>query len=236
MFRNYILEMHIGGRLTTKLAGEMARHLMLGLYGRLYSQLDPVRLGEVYRTMLVASDYGDRLARVGGNVNEETVGTLVGRYPAHDFVIDFEEAKSLFSKVVEPSAKQIELAGVLEERFPEIGHLLVVGWADELSDDDVHEDEEEDELSAEDHDTGRRKRGNHADPKATGATVRGAPDGPAGVDARPDTQRASDPASRKKDAAPADKSSGSAGADSLPAGREADALELGRSLPSSTGV
>jgi hypothetical protein len=101
-FRKATLDIHVGAGVTTKLAGELASSLAVGLYAHLYAQLDPVRLGEVYRTMLIASDYGERLVRRGNNAKEGSIGRLVGGYPAHEFVIDREEAAELFRVVRHP--------------------------------------------------------------------------------------------------------------------------------------
>ncbi len=128
-FRRYLLDIHLGGQLSTRMAGELASSLAVGLYAELYKQLDPVRLGEVYRTMLIASDYGERLVKKGRNAKEQAIGRLVGGYPSHDFVIDRDEARELFHRVREPTEKELELAELVSDSVDDLDDLNVV-WID----------------------------------------------------------------------------------------------------------
>ncbi|WP_394822365.1 SDH family Clp fold serine proteinase [Pendulispora albinea] len=48
-------------RLSTKTAGELATRTVAGLYGGIYAQFDPLRLGEIQRAQAVALHYGRRL-------------------------------------------------------------------------------------------------------------------------------------------------------------------------------
>ena len=100
-----------GGRITTRTAAELASSLAGALFGQLYAQLDPMRLGENYRQMLVSREYATRLARTG-NVTE-LLDRLITSYPSHGFVIDRAEAMNLFPDVREASASEIALAGEL---------------------------------------------------------------------------------------------------------------------------
>lgn len=134
-FRKYVLDIHLGGQLSTHLAGELSSALTVGLYSELYSQLDPVRLGEVYRTMLIASDYGERLTRRGKNAKEGAIGRLVGGYPSHEFVIDREEACELFHQVRELTEQELALAELVEEGIQDLDSLNVA-WVDELGTDE----------------------------------------------------------------------------------------------------
>lgn len=134
-FRKYVLDIHLGGQLSTHLAGELSSALTVGLYSELYSQLDPVRLGEVYRTMLIASDYGERLTRRGKNAKEGAIGKLVGGYPSHEFVIDRYEACELFHNVREPSERELELADLIDNDIQDLDSLNVL-WVDELGTDE----------------------------------------------------------------------------------------------------
>ena len=100
-----------GGRITTRTAAELASSLAGTLFGQLYAQLDPMRLGENYRQMLVSREYATRLARTA-NVTE-WIDRLITSYPSHGFVIDRAEAMNLFPDVREPSAVETALAGQL---------------------------------------------------------------------------------------------------------------------------
>jgi len=67
-------------------------------------QIDPERLGEVQRAITVANVYGNRLNK--SNLKRGALEKLVQGYPTHGFVIDIDEAKTLFNKV--RSADQLE--------------------------------------------------------------------------------------------------------------------------------
>jgi hypothetical protein len=66
----------------------------------IYSQISPSSIGEDYRDLQVAFEYGRKLSTRSNNIDYEKLYTLVHRYPSHDFVIDHMEARDLF-KVVE---------------------------------------------------------------------------------------------------------------------------------------
>lgn len=100
-----------GGVVTTKTAADIASSIAVGLLAPIASQIEPLRLGEVYRSMDVAYEYGIRL-----NPNlKKTVKKLITDYPSHGFVIDRKEAKELFSVVREPSESERTLEKILYE-------------------------------------------------------------------------------------------------------------------------
>ena len=102
-----------GGRITTRTAAELASSLAGSLFGQIYGQLDPMRLGENYRQMLVSREYATRLARVS-SIRSDSVDKLITTYPSHGFVIDRLEARSLFADVRGPTECETELAQQLE--------------------------------------------------------------------------------------------------------------------------
>ena len=99
-FRQFFLELSSGAELSTKLSAEIAAKLVSEPMGRLYSQIDPIRIGEISRLLEIARKYGRRLQ--SKNVKIFTVDKLIISYPSHSFVIDIEEAKELFHTVLEP--------------------------------------------------------------------------------------------------------------------------------------
>ena len=119
-----------GGRITTRTAAELASSLAGSLFGHIYAQLDPMRLGENYRQMLVSREYATRLARAS-NIRPDSVDRLITTYPSHGFVIDRMEAKTLFPDVRELTKSESELAVNLEpiaassfwEDTPTVAHL-----------------------------------------------------------------------------------------------------------------
>jgi hypothetical protein len=88
-----------GLKLPQKLAGEVASELASGLLAPLYSQIDPLRLGEMQRAMAITLEYGNRLDGHSSNLKQGALSRLVVAYPAHEFVIDRKEARELFKKV-----------------------------------------------------------------------------------------------------------------------------------------
>lgn len=110
LFRSTLLDLKQGsrGQISTKLAAEIASDLTIGLYGSIYAQIDPALLGSIERAINIASDYGERLKTE--NVKEGTIDKLVSSYPSHSFVIDIEEARTLFSHVNVPCENEESLA------------------------------------------------------------------------------------------------------------------------------
>jgi hypothetical protein len=87
--------------------------LSTGLFGHVYSQLDPINIGETKRSILVATEYGLRLQEKSGNYSRESLDQLIEGYPSHDFVIDRTEARNLFKKVREPNVQEYLLMMLL---------------------------------------------------------------------------------------------------------------------------
>jgi len=100
-FTEVLVTIRQGSRaqVSTKLAAEIATGLAVGTYGKIFSQVDPGQLGAIERAIHIASDYGDRLKST--NVKQGTIDKLISGYSTHGFVIDLQEAKSLFNVVRE---------------------------------------------------------------------------------------------------------------------------------------
>lgn len=93
-------------RLSTKLAGEFAAKVAVGVVAPLYAQIDPIRLGEMQRAMRIVHEYGQRLQRYTDSLTEDALDKLVADYPAHGFVIDRKEAAELFRTVCAPTVEE----------------------------------------------------------------------------------------------------------------------------------
>ena len=91
-----------GGRITLKTAMDVALRMTTRLFGNIYSQIDPMRLGEDTRAMQIAEEYGARLDEDTDNLEPGALQELVGSYPSHMFVIDRKEAEKLFRNVSSP--------------------------------------------------------------------------------------------------------------------------------------
>ena len=107
-FRSAYVDMKLGGRLSSAIAAETAARLTVGMFAPLFGQIDPIRVGETTMANLVAHKYAlalleDEEGEPRANTTPEAIAQLVSTYPAHDYVIDRQEAKTLFTKVRPPS-------------------------------------------------------------------------------------------------------------------------------------
>ncbi len=135
-----------GGVITTKTAADIASSMAIGLMAPVAGQIDPLRLGELSRSMEVAYEYGIRL-----NPNiKNSIKKLVSGYPSHSFVIDREEAKELFRAVREPTKSELILEAILYEcaRSPapkEMIFSLDVFLESDAGDEDLEDSEDGEE-------------------------------------------------------------------------------------------
>ncbi|WP_374481349.1 hypothetical protein [Zoogloea sp.] len=107
-FRQSLMDIRSGGRLSTKLAGEFASKIAVGVAAPLYAQIDPNRLGEMQRAMRIAHEYGQRLDKYSHNLKPGALDRLVAEYPSHSFVIDRKEATELFVRVLHPTQAEVD--------------------------------------------------------------------------------------------------------------------------------
>jgi Serine dehydrogenase proteinase len=112
-FREVLIDLKRGskGQISTKLAAEIAAQVASGAYDQIYSQIDPVQLGDIERAINIASDYGTRIQ--SKNIKAGTIDKLVSGYSSHNFVIDLKEAKTLFNIVREPDTVEEELGACI---------------------------------------------------------------------------------------------------------------------------
>lgn len=113
-FQNCFLSVRArsGGVITTKTASEIAAQVVTGLFSPITQNIDPLKLGEMQRSMDIAVDYGMRLG-----ASRELATALAANYPHHGFVIDFAESKRLFNCVKPPNEAEIQLAFQLANFF-----------------------------------------------------------------------------------------------------------------------
>ena len=136
-FENHFLELRFrsGGQITTKTALDIAARMTIGLFEKIYEQLDPMRLGEYQRAMLIAHEYGTRIAT--NNLKEDSLNRLIASYPSHGFIIDRAEAAELFHRVRPPEAWESELAKFIKSmaletlRKPSSGQVLFLSHDDD---------------------------------------------------------------------------------------------------------
>lgn len=115
MLKDLLIEMRMGGQLSTKIASEMATNVTTGVFSPIFAQIDPLRLGELHRATMIAFEYGRRLAEKSDNLKDGALAKLISAYPAHSFVIDRKEAKILFKNVSKPSIDELQLLDWIDE-------------------------------------------------------------------------------------------------------------------------
>ena len=102
------------GHISAKTSAEIARELAVGLFAPMTGQIEPERLGEMQRAITIATEYGKRLTGIRrDNLKKDALERLVQGYPGHGFVIDIDEAKTLFTNVREPTILEQEVATFL---------------------------------------------------------------------------------------------------------------------------
>lgn len=102
IFRETLFDVRMGGRISTKLATEVATNLSSNLLSPIYSQIDPLRIGEMQRANFIAYEYGTRLNDKYKLLRPGALGRLLLSYSSHSFVIDRKELKELFNSVRKP--------------------------------------------------------------------------------------------------------------------------------------
>jgi Serine dehydrogenase proteinase len=113
MFVRMFNSMRFGGGFSTAAASKIASDLASGLLGKLYEQIDPLRVAEIYRFLNIAEHYGQRIGR---NLKAGALQKLLYEYPAHNCVIDSGEARTLFETVSEPTSELDELGEILKQQ------------------------------------------------------------------------------------------------------------------------
>lgn len=118
MFEGFMLDVinKSGGRITTQTAADLSARLTTGLLSPVFEQLDPMKIGEDFRSTRIAEEYAGRLdghAQNLSNASVDAIESLVRGYPSHGFVIDRTEAKVLFRNVQEIEGKLKDLMGLM---------------------------------------------------------------------------------------------------------------------------
>lgn len=105
------------GRITFKTASEIASQMVIGQTKDIFAKIDPLTVGEDYRSNLIAEQYAIRLNLKATNLVQSSrvdgLQMLLRGYPSHGFVIDRQEAAQIFRHVVAPTGKIAELAQIL---------------------------------------------------------------------------------------------------------------------------
>lgn len=114
MFKRHFQQLRFDSELvfSTKMAAEIATTATVGLLSPIFSQIDPIRLAEVDRSMRISADYGERLGVL--NLKDAALQRLLAKYPAHGFVIDRLEAEDIFKEISDPPDEFEEFVELFE--------------------------------------------------------------------------------------------------------------------------
>lgn len=118
MFINIMVNIRAqtGFSITTRTAAELSAAILGNLLAPIYRQIEPIKIGENQRAMKITKAYGQRLLlRSRALSDRRSLDILVSAYPDHGFVIDREEAASLFVNVEKPTPTMERLAQELGE-------------------------------------------------------------------------------------------------------------------------
>ena len=105
-----------GGAITFRTSADISTSLVTGLLKEISGKIDPNYLGDMNRDMRIAFEYGKRLAKIGGNIEDDRIHRLVYEYPSHEFVIDRREASELFHRVRGPDDDLLRIIAALGNR------------------------------------------------------------------------------------------------------------------------
>lgn len=96
----------IGGseyRVTLRTASDIATKMTIGVVQPIFDKLEPVTIGEDFRSNRLAQAYAERLNTHSKNLKRspqlDALENLLSGYPSHGFVIDIKEAGILFKNV-----------------------------------------------------------------------------------------------------------------------------------------
>lgn len=100
LFEHFMLSIKArGDSISFKMASEIAAKIASDIMEDVYAHINVDAIGEDARNLAVASEYCTRLNKRYGNLKEGSITRLVHGYPSHDFVIDYQEALTLFQRV-----------------------------------------------------------------------------------------------------------------------------------------
>ena len=94
------------GIISIDLIVDVATKLSKDLYAGIISKVNPTEIGEIYRALNIATQYGNHLK--SPNVKVGTIDKLVSAYPCHSFVIDKKQSEELFEEV-KPLDNELEM-------------------------------------------------------------------------------------------------------------------------------
>ena len=114
-FHDLVIEIirNSGGIISFQTASHSASEIVSSLFGPIFGRIDPEEVGSRARAMRIGEDYGARLNQKYENLKQDALTILSQSYTSHGFVIDMEEAKTLFKQVREASDAEKALIDAL---------------------------------------------------------------------------------------------------------------------------
>ena len=118
LYEKFLLNILSGSEqsVTFRTASEVAAQVCVGLFQPLYAQLNPVDVGEMAMSMRIGQDYGKRLGAKSDNLKARALELLCFTYPDHGFVIDSDEAQSIFRNIRQPTDAEVDIVKRLEDK------------------------------------------------------------------------------------------------------------------------
>ena len=115
-YEKIMLQITFGSKqaISFDVASRIAANMTTGIMSPIYAQIKPDDLGKDLRDLQIATAYGERLIKYGGNAESKAVRRLVEGYPSHSFIIDADEAGTLFRTVSDQSNEVTTLTTALE--------------------------------------------------------------------------------------------------------------------------
>jgi hypothetical protein len=107
MFEEVMSEQH--GLISINSALHAASELTKAVYAPIMARIDPEEIGARQRALRITLDYGTRLALKSQSVKTNALRMLAEKYSSHAFVIDLQEAASLFRSTRAASSEEMDL-------------------------------------------------------------------------------------------------------------------------------
>ncbi|MBI2843323.1 MAG: ATP-dependent Clp protease proteolytic subunit [Armatimonadetes bacterium] len=119
------------GYLSFRTALDLSSNMVAHMYGEVFKQIDPMKLGEDAMALQIAKHYGTILSEKSGNLKYRAIDRLVEHYPSHECIIDREEASQLFENLRSPGPNEAKLLRELgslatEARIKERDGILTI--------------------------------------------------------------------------------------------------------------
>jgi len=147
LFSHHMMNIKVasGGLVSFRLAADIASKMTSDLMSPVFAQLNPDVIGSDYRDLSVATEYGSRLAKISENARQDSVRRLVSEYPSHDFIIDRDEAKTLFKCIGDPTDELYNLVGFISQLTHKPSSTgIIAAVSDALEDEGCEQDAESD--------------------------------------------------------------------------------------------